>query len=292
MLKLLPPSMLHAIDLLPPTDIPVSLFTRHSLREMVSGQGLAGYDLQLTPQGRDLALHWGHYLTTHSDRVIQHCISSPIQRCVDTAALMLQGASAQALDRGIQTSLEPKFIQPEPIDSKNSESKISEPKTSEPKLNQSGHIEPEIIEQGLLVEPGSFVVDIKLAAPYFREQGALGFINSFINQRLPGMKHPIGGVVDVLALLYHSQSQQTASLSLAVSHDTILAAILAVIAGRQNISPEDWPEMMEGMFVWFEGDDFEHSRLKWIWRGQLGVLNIEEFKKQQGVLDLNTPSMF
>lgn len=257
MLKLLPPSMLHAIDLLPPTDIPVSLFTRHSLREMVSGQGLAGYDLQLTAQGRDLALSWGDYLTTHSDRVIQQCISSPIQRCVDTAALMLEGASGQVLNS-------------------------STAKTRD----------TTIIEQGLLVEPGSFVLDIKLAAPYFREQGALGFINSFINQRLPGMKHPIGGVLDILELLYNSQSHQTASLSLAVSHDTILAAILAVIAGRQNISPEDWPEMMEGMFVWFEGDAFEHSRLKWIWRGQLGVLNIADFKSQQGVLDLNTPAAF
>lgn len=254
MLKLLPQSMLHAIDLLPPTCIPVSLFTRHSLRELVGGQGLAGYDLQLTPEGRDLAQCWGQYLTERSDRVIQHCISSPIQRCVDTAALMLEGATGQQ----IRSSFHPS-------------------------------INPPIIEQGLLVEPGSFVLDIKLAAPYFREQGALGFINSFINQRLPGMKHPIRGVIDVLQLLFQSQSQQAASLSLAVSHDTILAAILAVISDRQQILSQDWPDMMEGMFVWFEGDVFEDSQLKWIWRGQLGVLDIAEFKMKQGALNANTP---
>ena len=54
-LKLLPPSMLSALDLLPDPQIPVTLFTRHSVREEVAGQGLAGYDLQLTESGRELA---------------------------------------------------------------------------------------------------------------------------------------------------------------------------------------------------------------------------------------------
>ena len=58
-LDLLPKSMLKAIDLLPEAKVPVTLFTRHSIREMVSGQGLAGYDLQLTSQGRELAEAWG-----------------------------------------------------------------------------------------------------------------------------------------------------------------------------------------------------------------------------------------
>ncbi|WP_288499403.1 phosphoglycerate mutase family protein, partial [uncultured Acinetobacter sp.] len=118
-LDLLPKSMLKAIDLLPDAQTPVTLFTRHSIREVVNGQGLAGYDLQLTTQGRDLAHAWGSYLIDHTDRVIQHCISSPIQRCVDTAALMIQGADG---------------VSPQP---------------------NTHHIE--IIEKGLLVEPGSFV---------------------------------------------------------------------------------------------------------------------------------------
>ena len=117
-LKLLPPSMLSAIDLLPDVQTPVTLFTRHSIREDVPGQGLAGYDLQLTNQGRDLAQEWGAYLADQTDRVIHHCISSPIQRCIDTAALMIQGADGQTL---------------------------------EPNTHRI-----EIIEQGLLVEPGSF----------------------------------------------------------------------------------------------------------------------------------------
>lgn len=238
-LELLPTSMLKAIDLLPDVKTPVTLFTRHSIREVVTGQGLAGYDLQLTEQGRELAQTWGSYLINNTDRSIQHCISSPIQRCVDTAALMIQGADASIL------------------------------------AQNTHHIE--IVEQGLLVEPGSFVLDIKQAGPYFRKQGALGFINSFVNNSLPGMKHPISGVVDVLELIYNTHPQDHFGLSLAVSHDTILAAIIAVISGRNTISKEDWPKMMEGLFVWFEGDEFLESKLKWIWRGEVNELSIREF---------------
>lgn len=239
-LILLPDSMLRAIDLLPDTAIPVTLFTRHSVREIVPGQGLAGYDLQLTDAGRDLAHAWGSYLIENTDRVIQHCISSPIQRCVDTAALMIQGADEVS------------------------------------KYENTHHIE--IVEQGLLVEPGSFVLDIQQAGPFFREQGALGFINSFVNNVLPGMKHPINGVIDVLELIYNTHPRHKNGLSLAVSHDTILAAIIAVISGQTQIHQADWPEMMEGLFVWFEGDDFLDSKLKWVWRGQRHELVIRDFK--------------
>lgn len=241
-LELLPASMLKAIDLLPDAQTPVTLFTRHSIREIVVGQGLAGYNLQLTEQGRDLAEAWGGYLVGNTDRVIQHCISSPIQRCVDTAALMIRGADAITI----------------------------EPNTH--------HIE--IIEQGLLVEPGSFVLDIKQAGPYFQKQGALGFINSFVNNALPGMKHPIHGVVDVLELIYNTHPTNQYGLSLAVSHDTILAAIIAVISGRNEVTQADWPDMMEGLFVWFEGDEFLESKLKWIWRGQIHILDISQFRQK------------
>ncbi|WP_166168222.1 histidine phosphatase family protein [Acinetobacter sp. SA01] len=244
-LDLLPISMLKAIDLLPDAKTPVTLFTRHSIREVVTGQGLAGYDLQLTEQGRELAQAWGNYLIDNTDRSIQHCISSPIQRCVDTAALMIQGADSSML------------------------------------AQNTHHIE--IVQQGLLVEPGSFVLDIKQAGPYFQKQGALGFINSFVNNALPGMKHPITGVVDVLELIYNTHPQDHFGLSLAVSHDTILAAIIAVISGRNTVSHEDWPKMMEGLFVWFEGDVFLESKLKWIWRGEVNELSIREFQNLEKI---------
>lgn len=93
------------------------------------------------------------------------------------------------------------------------------------------------------------------------------------------MKHPICGVVDVLELIYNSHPQQSHGLSLAVSHDTILAAILAVISGKNSINKDEWPKMMEGLFVWFEGDVFIDSKLKWIWRGEIHQLSIREFQQ-------------
>ena len=69
-------------------------------------------------------------------------------------------------------------------------------------------------------------------------------------------------------------------LSIAVSHDTILAAIVAVISGQTEIQQSDWPDMMEGLFVWFEGEDFANSKLKWIWRGQKQELLIKDFKEK------------
>jgi hypothetical protein len=86
-------------------------------------------------------------------------------------------------------------------------------------------------------------------------------------------------VVDVLELIYNTHPQDHFGLSLAVSHDTILAAIIAVISGRNTISQEDWPQMMEGVFVWFEGDEFLESKLKWIWRGKVSELSIRDFQK-------------
>lgn len=242
-LQLLPQSMYQAIELLPDSITPVTLFTRHSVREMVAGQGLAGYDLQLTDEGRELAQAWGRYLIENTGRVIEQCMSSPIQRCVDTAALMIQGADQV---------------------------------TQRPNTHNI-----EIVEQGLLVEPGSFVLDIQQAAPYFRKQGALGFINSFVNNALPGMKHPITGVADVLELLYNAHPQNSGGLTLAVSHDTIIAAMLAVMRNQMQLEKSDWPEMMEGVFVWFEGDNFTDSVLKWIWRGKIYQLSIREFVQQK-----------
>ncbi len=64
-LHLLPKSMFEAIDLLPEASTPVTLFTRHSLRELVNGKGLAGYDLQLTEQQDDNALHDQRKRGTH-----------------------------------------------------------------------------------------------------------------------------------------------------------------------------------------------------------------------------------
>ncbi len=35
--------------------------------------------------------------------------------------------------------------------------------------------------------------------------------------------------------------------------------------------------MMEGLFVWFEGDDFLGSELNWLWRGERHHLRVSDF---------------
>ena len=55
---------------------------------------------------------------------------------------------------------------------------------------------------------------------------------------------------------------------------------MAVISGQNQIEKSDWPEMMEGLFVWFEGEDFSNSKLKWIWRGQKQELVIKDFQNK------------
>lgn len=224
-LSQLPAPMYEGLALLPALEQPLILLTRHSIRERASGLGLAGYDLPLTPMGRELARVWGNFLTQQTQRVVTACVSSPIQRCVDTAELMLIHQREQ-------------------------------------------HPIPEIVQTTLLVEPGSFVVDIRQAGPLFRQHGPLNFINAFLDDQLPGTKIPHQGVLDILKLLFNHQPSTAQSLLLAVSHDTILAALLAVMAGHRQITWADWPEMMEGVFLWFEGAVFEQALLHWVWRGQ------------------------
>lgn len=228
--------MLKAIDLLPKSSRPLVLLTRHSIRELADSNGFASYQLPLTDIGRNVAFEWGKWLAINTDLQLAACLSSPIPRCVDTASEMLKGIQAA------QTENSP-----------NANTNIS-------LLNIDQH--------NLLVEPGSFVVDIAQAGPRFKQYGALKFINHFLSNQLPGMKVPIQGAQDILRLLFDNLPQQDNHLLLAVSHDTILAALFAVMAGHAQIERKDWPQMMEGAFMWFDGDTFEHSTVNWIWRSQ------------------------
>ena len=255
-LAALPDSMLTALSLLPDPSQPLTLLTRHSVRERADGQGFASYDLPLTPMGRQLALEWGFHLSRQSGRQIAHCISSPIQRCVDTASLMLQGQKHTD-----QISIPIEFLD----------------------------LEQDVQHTGLLVEPGSFVVDVEQAGPLFRQHGPLKFINHFLDEALPGMKAPREGVHDILRMLHQHQQSEHNQLLLAVSHDTILAALLAVMAGHRNITWDDWPEMMEGVFLWFEGEQFANSQIHWVWRGQRHSKHIDALWVHKDMMDDQIP---
>lgn len=136
------------------------------------------------------------------------------------------------------------------------------------KLMQEGAgVSQPIAHEPLLVEPGSLVVDAKLANAVFKEIGALEFINAFLQNSLPSTKPANKGALDLLSVLYQSQPQP-GHLSLAVSHDTLLAAFLGVMTQSTGITWDDWPKMMEGMFLWFDDKPFEQATANFIWRGE------------------------
>lgn len=217
-----PSSMLDSIKLLP-KDKRLILFTRHSLRCRSEGNGFASAELALTPQGEALAKAWGNWLATNLPYSLDvDSISSPIQRCIDTARFMQEGA-------GIQR---------------------------------------DIAHQSLLVEPGSLVVDSKLASKIFKEIGALNFINQFLSGDMEGIKNTHQGGLDLLSLFYQHQPK-VGHLLLAVSHDTLLSAFLAVMMEVEKIDWNDWPKMMEGVFLWFDDKPLAQAKVHFIWRGQV-----------------------
>ncbi|MFB2537758.1 MULTISPECIES: histidine phosphatase family protein [unclassified Acinetobacter] len=256
-LSLLPASMYASLALLPSPDTPVILLTRHSVRELGKGLGLASNELQLTEQGRLLAYHWGKYLNENTRRDMGLSVSSPIQRCLDTAVLMHWGAMQNAY---------PSF---------------------EEQCQQFEQLSDQTTRHHLLVEPGSFVLDHAVASPYFKSLGAVNFIDAFVKNQLQGMKHPVEGVLDILQYLFQvygemCDSQPRQNLKVMVSHDTILSAILAVISQQFSMDTVRWPEMMEGILLWFEPhDDFARSELFWLWRGQQHRMAISQLIKSK-----------
>ncbi|WP_296405086.1 histidine phosphatase family protein [Psychrobacter sp.] len=136
------------------------------------------------------------------------------------------------------------------------------------KLMQEGAgVSQPIVHQPLLVEPGSLVINAKQANEEFKKIGALNFINAFLQNVSSSTKPAKQGALDLLFLLYQCQPQP-GHLSLAVSHDTLLAAFLGVMLQSKEITWDDWPKMMEGMFLWFDNKPFEEATANLIWRGE------------------------
>jgi hypothetical protein len=61
-------------------------------------------------------------------------------------------------------------------------------------------------------------------------------------------------------------------LRLIVTHDDVIAFTLAILLGRETVSDEDLPWMLEGFFLWNEG-----GRTVLLWREQRSLLAGEVF---------------
>lgn len=134
-------------------------------------------------------------------------------------------------------------------------------------MQEGAGLQRNIAHQSLLVEPGSLVTEPEVANAVFKEVGVLNFINRFLQGNLEGTKNAYQGGLDILSLFYQNQPQQ-GHLLLAVSHDTLLSAFLAVMFGVNEIDWNDWPKMMEGVFLWFDDKPFEQANAHFVWRGK------------------------
>ena len=136
-------------------------------------------------------------------------------------------------------------------------------------LMQAGAgLQRDISHQSLLVEPGSLVTEPEIATPIFKEIGVLNFINRFLQGNLEGTKNAYQGGLDLLSLFYQNQPEH-GHLMLAVSHDTLLSAFLAVMFDVTEIDWNDWPKMMEGVFLWLDDKTLEQARAYFGWRSEV-----------------------
>jgi hypothetical protein len=137
-------------------------------------------------------------------------------------------------------------------------------------MQEGAGLQRPIVHQSLLVEPGSLVIEPEIASAIFKEIGVLNFINRFLQGSLDGTKNAYQGGLDILSLFYQHQPQQ-GHLMLAVSHDTLLSAFLAVMLDVPEIDWNDWPKMMEGVFLWFDDQPFDKANAYFVWRGEVYV---------------------
>lgn len=125
----------------------------------------------------------------------------------------------------------------------------------------------DVQETKLLVEPGSYVVEIEKVAGLFFKLGPLKFAQKHLRGEVRGVLQPKEGTQQLLTHLKGAMGPD-GSISLHVTHDTILTAFVYSLLDHSYLTEEHWPWMMEGVFVWFDGD-----AVNWIWRGKKYRLN-------------------
>lgn len=129
----------------------------------------------------------------------------------------------------------------------------------------------------LLVEPGCFVQSVGRVGPLFLQLGPLAFANRHLKEPLEGLLSPADGTARLLQHLLASQGD-VGSLTVHVTHDTILAAFIYHLLERAHLHEDDWPWMLEGAWLWFDGDE----TVNWIWRGQHGRRDIRHYDMNSG----------
>lgn len=130
-------------------------------------------------------------------------------------------------------------------------------------------VELAIETHGSLVEPGSYVKDLPVAGPYFFKLGPLAFAQKHLRNEVRGVLTPLEGARNILNHIKQNLGD-AGSLSVHVTHDTILAAFIYFLRQESELEQAHWPWMMEGAFLWFEP-----GVVHWVWRGEAGYYEIQ-----------------
>ena len=120
----------------------------------------------------------------------------------------------------------------------------------------------EVVQDWRLGEPGPFVVDEEISGALFLQIGIFEIVRRQLSHVEPptGMRATSEGV-DLLLGLTATDLRSCGRLSIYVTHDAILAALVAHLY-RLPVDDIGWPGYLDGLLLWRCRD-----RLHFIWRG-------------------------
>ena len=112
-----------------------------------------------------------------------------------------------------------------------------------------------------LGDPGPFVVDTDAGGPLFLEVPVPEIVRRQLQQAepLPGMR-PTPDGVEILLSLTADELENNGRLSVYVTHDAILAVLLASLF-RLPLEETGWPDYLDGLLLWRSDG---RLRLSWL----------------------------
>ena len=116
-----------------------------------------------------------------------------------------------------------------------------------------------------LGDPGAMISDPSMVGDVFHVHGSEGVVERLLHEArpLPGFRAPGEGTALVVESMVGSLPGRGGTLL--VTHDSVLAIVVAVVFGDSAIfGPGRWPDFLEGLGM-YEGQD---GRLLFVWRGE------------------------
>lgn len=121
---------------------------------------------------------------------------------------------------------------------------------------------------------GPFTLDRELSRPLREEIGHAGIYERMLRAPdvpLPGRRTLREGA-RLLALTMLGKDIPTGAVNVHVTHDTTLFAFALAMTGATTVSNSDWPQMLEGLFLWKVGP---HTHVAWKGRVQRAAWSFE-----------------